>query len=507
MVLSNMLFPHRIWSPLLCGLLLKIAHPALSAPRPAEEMLASIRAQAKNLLEAEDNFTGEVACWQANYNAERFLKAYRETKDPSYVAAAVEYFDGLLARLHTSPDGSRGWVGPYVYDKEYSTDVHISDAILAIHMLELAEVILAEDALAEYAQAARQYVDFAKRDVIGKWVARGTWHINGPYGYFQTWPFMFRGRDLSERVETKTQHDRLALQFNKQTEMAMVALLLYRIEGDEGMRDIAARIARLIKSRLTLHDGHYSWSYWEPLSKDDLWSVEEGKLSHWVGAHPHRHYQILELKFYVAAFRSGIVFDAEDMRRFARTHDAVMWNGDFEDPEWRNSDAGVIEFVTGTYKAPEVPVGRESFMAGRTWPPLAPFSASIRRLTGEDAEAPDDFSRLPSAAVEVFPFVAPSSPQFKMAAAVPASIAQGEDLFAVTSAREGGRFQLDLYDAAGWQKVRLLYEGHFQPTGNHIQPVSTSDLTPGTYRLRWTKGDECRDAIFWITEPSNSPSP
>lgn len=466
-------------------------------------MLTQIKSQAKNLIEAEGTFTGEVTAWQANYEADRFVRAYKETADLEYLQAAREYFDALLAKLHTSPDGYRGWVGPYVYDNQYSTDVPVADAILTLHMLEFAEVVqtLPSD-VPELSEAAERYTAFARKDVIEKWDARGTWHEDGPYGYYKTWPRMFVGQDLSKRVETHTQHDRLTYQFNKQTEMALVALRLYRLTGEEAMRDKATRIARLIKSRLTLHDGHYSWSYWEPLAPSDLWSAEEGKLSHWVGTHPHRHYQIIELKFYVEAFHTGIVFDAEDMRRFTRTHDAVMWNGDFENPVWHNSDAGVIEAVTGSYTAPEPRPGLESFYKGRPWGPLADFSDNIRRLTGATCEPEQaSFQRKTDHPVESAPYIGLSTPHFKMAAAIPAAVPQGDTLHAVASARVGGRHSLELYTADGLQKIKTLFEGHFQKTGNSIQAVDTTQLEPGSYRLRWSMQGEARDAIFWVKSP------
>ena len=232
-----------------------------AAPTPPAEMLASHQRQSANLLNAENNLTGELFAWQANYNAEAFQDTYLQTRDPEYLRAAQILFDGWMSRLFTDPeDGFRGWVGPYIYDNRFITEALVSDAILTRHLLRFARLVLVDEpALAEeFGEAARRYAAFARRDIVGKWVERGTWHLDGPYGFFVTWPMMFTPDNLEERQPADAEHARLGYQFNKQTLMGEVALLLWQIDGDKAMRDIALRIARLWKSRLNLFDGHYT---------------------------------------------------------------------------------------------------------------------------------------------------------------------------------------------------------------------------------------------------------
>ena len=106
-----------------------------------------------------------------------FLQGARETGDLAYLDAAQRYFDALIDRLHTSPDGHRGWVGPYIYDESVIGDVHIGDAILVNHMLEFAlfaRAELAAELQAPYADAAQVYIDLAEH-LSAKWIDRGTW--------------------------------------------------------------------------------------------------------------------------------------------------------------------------------------------------------------------------------------------------------------------------------------------------------------------------------------------
>ncbi|MCC5840373.1 MAG: hypothetical protein JJT96_09620 [Opitutales bacterium] len=473
-------------------------------PSP-EAMLAEIEEQAINMLGADSANTGELFAWQANWRAERFLEAYEATGDPGYIAAATSYFNRLLEKTHTSPDGYRGWVGPYIYDNTYHTDAHIADAILTAHMLAIAERILVREpeTLASYTADARGYVAFARRDVIEKWAVRGTWFVDGPYGYWVTWPMMFIGEDRTERVETHTLHDRLGYQWNKQTEMARIALFLYRITGDTTYREIAARLGRLFKSRLALHEGHYTWNYWEPVYEGDIASFEGKKLVHWVGTHPHRHYQIKEVNFVAEAFHTGLVFDEEDIRRFVRTHDEVMWNGSFRRPQWRNSDAAIIEAVRGSYEPPQPASPHlEHFYRGRPWPPLADFSENIRRLSGLPAGGPVSFERHHARNVEVFPLPDPASAHIRMAAPIPAQVGQGEPLHALIATWTSGPYTLEILDGAGQRILRALAAEEVGEGLVGIEIIDTGDLVPGRFFLRWTlPSGEARRLPFWVVAP------
>lgn len=472
-------------------------------PSP-EAMLAEIEAQAANLLAADPANTGELFAWQANWRAERFLEAYEASGDTGYIAAAVSYFNRLLEKTHTSPDGYRGWVGPYVYDNTYHTDAHIADAILTAHMLAIAERILVREPekLAAFADDARAYVAFARRDVIEKWDARGTWFEDGPYGYWVTWPMMFVGEDRSARVETNTRHDRLGYQWNKQTEMARIALFLYRITGDVSYREIAARLGRLFKSRLALHEDHYTWNYWEPVYEGDIASLEGKKLVHWVGTHPHRHYQIKELNFVVEAFHAGIVFDETDIRRFVRTHDEVMWNGSFRRPQWRNSDAGIIEAVRGTYETPQPPSpGMEHFYRGRPWTPLADFSENIRRLAGIRPYDAVSFQRRYAHRTELFPLPEPASARLRMVAPLPAAVHRGETLRAVLVAWSPETYTLDWIDAESREILQSFGEQRVGRERTSVVELNVPDLPEGVYLLRWSLASgHKRAAWVWIKD-------
>ena len=85
-----------------------------AAPADPQDML---RQRMRNVFfETEGTATGEGVCWHAAYRGSAFLNAYRTTGNVGYMKAGFDYYDAVAAKLHTSPDGYRGWVGPFIYD-------------------------------------------------------------------------------------------------------------------------------------------------------------------------------------------------------------------------------------------------------------------------------------------------------------------------------------------------------------------------------------------------------
>ena len=146
-----------------CGIFVTCCAVAAYSQSGAEQLLNE--RMRTPLLRVEGTLTGESLCWHAAYNMHKFMAGYRESRDTAYLSAGVKYYDALIATMHTSLDGYKGWVGPFIYDEKYICDVHIGDAILINPMLDFAEIVLThEDAaiLEEYAQKAQDYLELAK---------------------------------------------------------------------------------------------------------------------------------------------------------------------------------------------------------------------------------------------------------------------------------------------------------------------------------------------------------
>ncbi|MFC1526832.1 hypothetical protein ACFL6X_08500 [Candidatus Latescibacterota bacterium] len=368
-------------------ILLATGAQAIDSP---DELLAR-KLRTPMLTSTEGTFTGEGVCWHAASGAGDFVRGARQTGNLDYIDAGITYFDALVGKLHTSPDGYRGWVGPYMYDESVYADVHVGDAILVESMLALAEYVRTEVAPAprpRYAEATAAYIDLAEH-ICEKWQARGTWREDGHYGGYISW-----GRFLTpEQPDVLQRHDvsnaRLGLQFNKQQDMGIVHLRLYRLTGSREHRRKAVLIFSHTRSRLSLHDDYYTWNYWEPFYPGDVRSVDPPALSLWVNTHPYRDYQAGEVHDMVEAYHSGIVFTEEDMRRLVRTN-LQMWNGDLEAPEWVNSNLAVDQEAVPGYEPPQPDGQHYTRTAGRLWGGAGP----LRLDTGVPGRCPGDQHRL-----------------------------------------------------------------------------------------------------------------
>ena len=282
--------------------------------------------------------SGEGFCWHARVYSSQLLRGYARTKDTVWLDWTIKYFDFLTSRMLTGPDGYKGWIGTYMYDSSVWADSHVGDALLAPDLLEFAEAVLKEPALLDkYGAAAGRYLKIARDDVFEKWDARGTWHEDGAVGAYNTWNEFAEPGSKNWHVDNKIRNALLTHPFNKQNDMGIVALRLYRITGEERFRRRAQQVFAYQKSRFQYFDDHYVWNYWEPFGAWDL-NLEKREARHWIGVHPYRNYQAREVAQMVEAYHTGVVFDKTDIERILRTNLEVMWNGDRVNPKFRNSD-------------------------------------------------------------------------------------------------------------------------------------------------------------------------
>ncbi len=63
--------------------------------------------------------TGEQFCWNGAFSLSDFLGQYEATGDTAWLDWGVKYYDALLGKMATGPDGYKGWIGPYIYDGHY----------------------------------------------------------------------------------------------------------------------------------------------------------------------------------------------------------------------------------------------------------------------------------------------------------------------------------------------------------------------------------------------------
>ena len=465
-------------------------------------------------LKVNGQVTGEGFCWHAAHAADDFVTGYLAYDDTAWLDQGVKYFDWLIGLMAEGPDGYKGWIGPFIYDKTVWCDVHVGDAILVNPMLRFAEVVLKDEALkAKYGDVAQKYVSLAQKHLIEKWDVRGTWHEDGPYGSYASWDQYLAPGDLSQWRDMDINKSTLSLPFNKQFDMGIASLRLWRITGETAYRERAARIFRLMKSRMRLVDDYVVWNYWEPTG---VWDVEGNDLRHWVNVHPYRNYQAGEVDNIVEAYHSGIVFDETDMKRMINTNLKVMWNGDKNNPQWRNSDA------RGKWEAPPPPPEGWKGRAGTLWSALRDFDPTVRMLYERrlkpktltydyyfnvEQKKAVGFDREYVTEGDVFEVVLSQCADLTLVAALPVVFKQSETITLVSKANVGGAFEIAIYGEDGTRVVGL-YDNAMTGGTDGVKGVFTMSwdgtnamgkpVKPGRYLVRWTLDGAYREVPVWF---------
>ena len=469
---------------------------------------------------------GESFCWHARVGMKQFVNNYKITKDKSWLDYGVKYYDFLLDKMDTAPDGYKGWIGPYGYDKNFWCDVHVGDAILLVEMLDFAEMVLKDESLKKiYGDKANSYVEIAKKDFVEKWDKRGTWHEDGEFGAYVSYNKYLKSDNLKEWItRDEVSGTGLSLPFNKQNDAALVCLVIYRITGEEFYRDKAEKIFFFMKSRFQYFDNHYVWNYWEPFGPWDI-NEEKRDTRHWVGVHPYRSgYTAREVHQIVDAYHTGVVFGEQDIQRIISTNLEVMWNKDKENPEFINSNGRGGEKDTvglGDFKK-RWGHSNVTKNAGQLWTGLLDFSQTIRDLYQlrfkEDAampverlyyenvvlKEPPGFKRRNAkdmVIVKYFDFT--ECRDINMAAVMPSVITRGEESVIINKSLESGQLEIALYSKDGKDKIISLHKGNIKGGyGGHegIFYIKWDGTDPdkkeaykGDYRIRWTLGDGYRE--------------
>lgn len=462
--------------------------------------------------------TGESFCWQARSGMGRFIEYYELTGKQEWLDAGVKYYDFLLEKRETDPDGYKGWIGPYIYGKQYQQDALVGDAILFGGFLDFSVLVLEDKELKKkYGDKALSYVESAKKDLIEKWDKRGCWYVDGPFGGYIGYSKFLNGGNLKEWVELpEVSRAGISHPFNKQMDVGEVCLKLHRITGEPKYWDIAERIYYTAKSRFQYFDDHYCWNYWEPLYPGDVGFGNNTTL-HWVGVHMWRSgYQAGEVGKIVEAYHYGCVFDKQDIQRIIHTNLNVMWNKDKEKPEFINSNGlGAEHDTTGLADFRKTYGHSNAFRdQGELWTALLGFDQTIRdlfelRFKGDKNPTayktymrnilanPPGFKRKyikGEVSVPLINFT--ESKDLYLAAVLPSRIPANGQSVIICNTWKPGELQIDLYSADG-EKLANLYkgmikEGLFMMKWDGKDPAGRTSYK-GDYRIRWTISNGCRE--------------
>jgi hypothetical protein len=465
-----------------------------------------------------ENANGENFCWHARVDLDQFVDNYNLTKDTKWLDAGIKYYDFLIGKMATDPEGYKGWIGVYGYDDQYWQDALVGDAILLEGILDFSVLVLEDKALkGKYQEKANSYVEIAKRDFVEKWDKRGCWIDDSPYsGYIEFGKFLHKN-NLKEWI-TAPEESRTGIShpFNKQFDAARVCLRLFRITGEKFYRDRAEKIYFTAKSHFQYFDNHYCWNYYEPLYPGDV-DLKKKDTRHGVWVHPWRSgYTAREVEDIAEAYHYGIVFDEQDIKRIINTNLDVMWNKDTLNPRFISSNGLGGDFDTTGIADFQKAWGHSNATknAGELWTGLLDFDQRIRnlyelRFKNDHSSAeylsyknsvlinPPGFTRKfakGEIAVPVVHFT--ESKELSMATVLPHVITAPERSVIICKSWVPGDLQIDLYSTADHKICNLHHgkigEGTFLITWDGKDPAKKVTYK-GDYRIRWTIGTGYRE--------------
>jgi hypothetical protein len=464
------------------------------------------------------NANGESFCWHARVGLDQFIDNYDLTKDTRWLDAGIKYYDFLVGKMATDPDGYKGWIGVYEYDDKYLQDALVGDAILLEGILNFSVLVLEDKSLkSKYQDKANSYVEIAKRDFIEKWDKRGCWVDDGPYGTYIEFNKYINSDNLKKwTLAPEASRAGISHPFNKQMDVGQVCLRLYRITGDKFYRDRAEKIFFTAKSHFQYFDDHYCWNYYEPLYPGDVDLVKKDT-RHGVWVHPWRSgYQAGEVEKIVEAYHYGIVFDEQDIKRIINTNLNVMWNKDKNNPRFISSNGLGADNDTSGIAAFQKAWGHSNVTknSGELWTGLLDFDQTIRdlyelrfkndqksiqylRYKNSVLTNPPGFKRKYVKGEVTVPAVNfTESKELCLATVLPHIITKENKSIIICKSYIPGELQIDVYSNEG-QKITGLYqgkisEGIFIITWDGKDPAKKVTFK-GDYRIRWSIGTGYRE--------------
>jgi hypothetical protein len=300
--------------------------------------------------------TPETFCWVDLKNLDMSLTAYRLTGDAAHVKNFVQAFENLRSILAKGDDGFLGWRGKPIemLRDPAKPDVVIDEIQTSFRAIgvvsRFVEIVRADAALTkEYGSLCDTYVDLMENHLLKKWDARGRFIDLGSRGAIYRWNAAYTPMKAN-----------LTLAHEKQANMIEGLLNLYRATGKTEHMVRAVKLGTWLRHCLTLTDGRYTWSYWDPAGQWDVSPADPAKWKHWVGREPQGQWHAATVGSALLLYHHGVVFNRQDVDRFLKTQMTVCWNGSLDDPKFFNVDGA------------EVKAGQQMLA-----PSLAPFHEKI----------------------------------------------------------------------------------------------------------------------------------
>jgi hypothetical protein len=248
--------------------------------------------------------------WAQSYLMEGYLDMYEATKQKKYLDTFVTQAD----RVCNNTDKARGladykgrlrlgWAT--ITNKNKSRLVTtLSSGMILYPMLKFSLLVKKHpDKLTGYKETAKKYTQFAG-DALTEFDSQWRFDSQKNEGHFQ-W-------DGDEPLGASV---KLPKAFNDQLAIGRIIILLYDLTGNQEYLKRGEALANYFKRNLILDGEKYVWRYRPNLGEKS--KIED--ISH--GA--------IDIDFALQAYKKGIIFNKQDMKRFANTFLFTCRNGRF----------------------------------------------------------------------------------------------------------------------------------------------------------------------------------
>jgi hypothetical protein len=307
--------------------------------------------------------------WQQSTIMFSYLLMYRAHRDIHYLDKAIDHIDHVLKQRDSElgEQDYRGESAPAWAARRYSVDRQriigpVGTGMIVLPIAEATRIIRATPALREqpkYRQAAERFLEAAEQAIA---------------------VHDFQWRDLDDGLGTyifpkgsPMAADGIELPQNMNQSMGRPMIHLWRLTGNDRYRDRVMAMGRMFQQDLRVdeHDA-YLWNYHWRQSRGYLgWTEEEGISANRAVFGGNRRMEdtshgTIGVSFAAMMLRDGLMFDAQDMRRFANTflHHVLDRDDDGRLVAWR--------FINGTGDRD----GRWDTAAGQ-WAVLAPWNMEV----------------------------------------------------------------------------------------------------------------------------------
>jgi hypothetical protein len=291
---------------------------SMVSPRYAMTHLAFSWYLHKDSRELEDQSRSGLSSvyYFTSYYLNGLLSAVEGTGDERLLRRTLHYIDNMLdtaQEFQSQEKTFRAW-RPFLVTADSAVakpNLHFSFQA-CVPIARAAALIRSNPRLRErYAAQAQRYIDFVDGVVFKYW-------LDGQFDGEIPW----------------INPDHFPIWNDNGSNLALNATYLYKATGDARYRDVAFRVGKHFKSKLTPVGTGWVWeSQTIPLGSDT--DNTPGSVGNQAGV-PDTSHTNREAFLMVSQYESGLNFTREDLARMEATFCDVMWNQDLKDPMFSN---------------------------------------------------------------------------------------------------------------------------------------------------------------------------